>query len=273
MLRKTLPFALLIVFAGAQAAPLFRSQVPVPPTPKAGQKTGKLVGSFDKAEMESMVAELSLYIPQNPNLQYPIDCDFVETKQVNAYATTKEISGNPKRQAVMRVLTGILKFIDDNCANRVVVGLDPNDPSKTVTLKPGDERRLLRAVIAHEMGHLSKNHVTQGRVKGRDMSVIYTRETEQEADMVGAAALQRAGYSRNDAEHMLMMLEVAGGPSVADNLMGDHADGSAAPSPSPAIPVSSAPSSSTTSVSPSARSAASRTPPPPSTGPSSASRS
>ncbi len=221
-----------MAFAGAQAAPLFLLKGSAPTSPlsfgqKAAQKSGKLIGSFDKAEMEAMVTELSLYIPQNPNLAYPIDCDFVETKQVNAYATTKDVQGSPKPQPVMRILTGILSFIDDACAKGLVVGLDPNDPTKKITLKPGDERRLLRAVVAHELGHLSKGHVLRGKdhPKGRDMGVLYTRETEQEADMVGAAALQRSGYSRADAEHMLMMLEAGGGGSVADNLMGDHADG------------------------------------------------
>ena len=241
MLRKTfalMPLALMLAFAGsAQASPLllmratnpeFNAALAQDPAParKAETKTGPLSTTFDQAEMEAMVAELSQYIPQNPNLDYPIACSFQKTEDINAYATWEGNGKTGKPQATMVILTGILKFIDDLCAKNLVVGYDPDHPDQKITIHPGDERRLLRAVVAHEMGHLSKGHVIQDRMKGADMKLIYTREKEQEADMVGAAALQRAGYTRKDAEEMLLMLDAdAVGAPILGNLLNDHADG------------------------------------------------
>ncbi len=220
--------ALAALFAGALSAPA-PALLPLPALqrPVASAPAPQKATAFTKADLERMVAELSAAIPQNAGLIYPIDSDVLQDDDVNAYANIEDNPKDPKKpQAIMRVKTGFLKFLDRACEKGYVVGLDPNDPKRTFRLKPGDQVRLLRAVVAHEMGHLSRGHVLSAMKPG-DLKVIYTRETEREADAVGAAALQRTGHSVQDAQDMLLMLDAYStemGVGDSERLLGDHAD-------------------------------------------------
>jgi len=135
---------------------------------------------FTQADLEKMVEKLDKAIPENPNFKYPVKCTIVTKDDVNAYATlTKE--GNDNR-ATMVVYSGLIKQID------------------------GDQR-LIRAVVAHELSHLSLGHNAAINPKARDLRNLWTRQQEFEADATGAKALVKLGYSKKDMVDMLLFLD------------------------------------------------------------------
>ena len=155
---------------------------------------------FSESDLKKMVDELSIQLPQNPEVQYPVEASVVKKPDVNAYATVKEIAGNKEKvQGVMVVYTGLVDFAKGDL-------------------------RLIRAVVAHELAHLSKGHMFKS-IKVQDVDLLYTRQMEYEADMVGASALVRAGYPKKDMYDMLIMLgETEAGDTATGKLLGDHAD-------------------------------------------------
>ncbi len=140
---------------------------------------------FTQARLEEMVKELSAHLPQHPDYVYPIKCSIEEDEEVNAYATVEEIEDSEKFQAVMVVFTGLVENFK------------------------GDEK-MIRAVVAHELAHLSKGHPTMGGFKVDDVEKVFIRQIELEADAVGAACLAAAGYSKDDMIRVLLKLDELG---------------------------------------------------------------
>lgn len=135
---------------------------------------------FGQADLEKIVTEIDKAIPHNASYKYPVKSSIVAEDQVNAYATvTKE--GNDLR-ATMVVYTGLIKRCN------------------------GDQR-IIRAVVAHELSHLSLGHNTDINPAARDLNNLWTRQQEMEADKFGAAALVKAGFANKDMVDMLLFLE------------------------------------------------------------------
>ena len=157
---------------------------------------------FGQKELEQMVSQLTQYLPEDPRLKYPIKCR-VETKDdVNAYASVevdKNAKAGEKPQAIMVVYTGLVKWMNNDL-------------------------NLVRAVVCHEIAHLSKGHLGKG-MKAADLDLVFTRQQEYEADATGAAVLEKAGFSRKDMVNMLLRLgEVSREAPASIKVMGDHAD-------------------------------------------------
>lgn len=144
-----------------------------------------MAADFTQARLEEMVKELSAHLPQHPDYVYPIKCSIEENEEINAYATVEEIEGSEKLQAVMVVFTGLVENFK------------------------GDEK-MIRAVVAHELAHLSKGHPTMGGFKVDDVEKVFIRQIELEADAVGAACLAAAGYSKDDMIRVLLKLDELG---------------------------------------------------------------
>lgn len=136
-------------------------------------------GDFTQKDLEAMVKGLDPFMVHNPDYLYPVDCEVVDKDEVNAYATVK-VTPDKKLQSRMVVFTGLVKFAKNDL-------------------------RLVRAVVAHELSHLSKGHIGNG-MRPKDLDILLTRQQEFEADITGASVLQAAGYSKQDMVDMLMML-------------------------------------------------------------------
>ncbi len=158
---------------------------------------------FTQADLEKMVKELEAFAPKNDKYKYPIHCKVVASEDVNAYATadTDESDKDGKPQSEMVVYTGLVKTAN-------------GDP------------RLIRAVVAHEISHLSNGHVMAALPTAKDLNQFWTRAQESEADRSGAVLLQKAGYSKQDMVDMLLMLEKTRGRegNWFGRLTGTHPD-------------------------------------------------
>ena len=167
---------------------------------------GAMVASaqdFTQEQLEKMVAELSAHIPQYPEYSYPINCSIEESSKINAYATVRRIEGIEKPQATMVVFTGLVEFLE------------------------GDQD-LIRAVVAHELAHLSKGHPTSGGYKVGELQTVFIRHLELEADSVGAACLAAAGFDKDDMIRMLLKLDELGeGVPLMHQIGSDHPTGAA----------------------------------------------
>lgn len=162
---------------------------------------GKGQESFTVADLQKMVDELKPYLPEDPRFTYPIKCVVVEKNDVNANASIEidpKAPKDAKPQAKMTVYTGLLTFMKDI--------------------------RLVRAVVAHELSHLAKQHLGK-TYKTDDLKLIFTRQQEYEADATGAIALEKAGFSRKDMVDMLFKLgESSKDWPGSEKILGDHAD-------------------------------------------------
>lgn len=139
--------------------------------------------AFDVKDLEKMVAELDSHIARNPAYEYPIKCTIEVDEEVNAGATVEFYDDETKKpRALMIVNTGLIKHFKESY-------------------------KLIRAVVAHELGHLSKGHPTAGRFKPGDLSNLHTRQREHEADVVGASALVACGYPKQDMIDVLLELD------------------------------------------------------------------
>lgn len=144
---------------------------------------GAIAQDFTQAELEKMVAELDAVSIRNPKYIYPIKCSVENKDDVNAYASIDKIpKEGEKPQGVMVVYTGLVKFAK------------------------GD-RRVIRAVVAHEVAHLMQGHVFRPRYVAQDLEHLWTRQQEMDADITGAKLLEKAGYSKKDMMDMLAMLD------------------------------------------------------------------
>lgn len=160
--------------------------------------------TFTQADLEKMVRELEAFAPQNPKYKYPIQCEIEDDENVNAYATAifDKNDEKAKPQAKMVVFTGLVNFVN------------------------GDHR-IIRAVVAHEICHLSEGHVYSAVPRAEDLNQFWNRAQETEADTSGAILLQRAGYSKKDMIDMLLKLEeIRGrkGGAWFQRLTGTHPD-------------------------------------------------
>lgn len=145
--------------------------------------TASLAQEFTQAELEKMVGELDAVSVRNSKYLYPIKCSVVKNDEVNAYASIEKMpKEGEKGQAIMVVFTGLVKFAKD-------------------------DRRLIRAVVAHEVAHLMQGHVLAPRFVAQDLAHLWTRQQEMDADLTGAKLLERAGYSKKDVIDMLFMLD------------------------------------------------------------------
>lgn len=154
---------------------------------------------FTQADLEKIVADLDKVITHNPNYKYPVKCSIVDKDEANAYAALTE-EGKDMR-ATMVVFSGLVKRCN------------------------GDQR-LLRAVVAHELSHLSLGHNMDINPGARDLNNLWTRQQEMEADKNGAACLVKAGYAKKDMVDMLLFLESLR-PRYGDwlgRLTADHPD-------------------------------------------------
>ncbi len=170
----------------------------------SGLASLSLSANFTKADLEKMVRELEAFAPQNPRYQYPIQCEIEEDDSVNAYATAvfNKEDEKAKPQAKMVIFTGLVDFVK------------------------GDQR-IIRAVVAHEISHLSDGHVYSSVPRAEDLSQFWNRAQETEADTSGAILLQRAGYSKKDMVDMLLKLEEIRGRKGGgwfERLTGTHPD-------------------------------------------------
>lgn len=159
-------------------------------------------GAFTQADLETIVKELDAVLPHNEDYLYPVASSIVEKDELNAYATIRKETGQTKPRAVMVVFSGLIKDIK------------------------GD-KRLIRAVVAHELSHLSLGHSVDLNPAARDVKNLWTRQQEFEADKSGAIALQRSGHTKNDMVDMLLFLDKQRGRNGVDwlgRLTADHAD-------------------------------------------------
>lgn len=157
--------------------------------------------TFTVADLQKMVDELSPYLPEDPRFAYPIKCIVEDKNEVNANASIivdPKAPKDAKPQAKMTVYTGLLTFMK--------------------------EMRLVRAVVAHEIAHLSKQHLGKG-YKPKDLDLIFTRQQEYDADATGAIALEKAGFKKQDMVDMLLKLgESSAAWPGSEKILGDHAD-------------------------------------------------
>lgn len=164
-----------------------------------GAASSAFTKDFTQADLDKMVAALDKVLPHNPKYKYPIKCSIEVNADVNAYATlTKE--GKDFR-STMVVYTGLVKAI-------------------------GGDERLIRAVIAHELSHLSLGHNLDMRPAARDLKNLWIRQHEFAADKSGADALVKAGYAKKDMVDMLLFLDKdqGRGGDWLGKLTADHAD-------------------------------------------------
>lgn len=157
--------------------------------------------TFKQEDLEKMVKELTPYFPEDPRLAYPVMCVVEQKAEANANASAFKDPSNPSEKrprAKMTVYTGILKEIP--------------------------EHRLIRAIVAHELAHLAKQHLGSYS-NAQDIDLLTTRAQEYEADSYGAIALEKAGYSRKDMVDMLLRLgELERDVPGTYKVLGDHAD-------------------------------------------------
>lgn len=157
--------------------------------------------TFTVEDLQKMVDELKPYLPEDPRFSYPIKCIVEDKNEVNANASIivdPKAPKDAKPQAKMTVYTGLLTFLK--------------------------EIRMVRAVVAHELAHLSKQHLGKG-YNPKDLDLIFTRQQEYDADATGAIALEKAGYKKQDMVDMLLKLgESSAAWPGSDKVLGDHAD-------------------------------------------------
>lgn len=157
--------------------------------------------TFTVADLEKMVDELKPYLAEDPRLLYPIKSVVETNPQVNANASAKKDPGwkeGDKFRATMTVFTGLMTHMK--------------------------EARLVRAVVAHELAHLAKQHLGSG-FNVDDLTLLNTRQKEYEADIAGSIALEKAGYSKQDMIDMLYKLDESSKAEPGSyKVLGDHAD-------------------------------------------------
>ena len=156
-------------------------------------------GKLTQSELETMVRELEAKAPKNADYQYPIEVIYSTEDVLNAQAFIKTgAKETDKPQTVVRVFQKFVDFL-------------------------GGDRRLLRAVLAHEVSHLSRGHVSKGFKPG-DLSLIHTRQQEMDADACGAALLQSMDHDKKDMVDFLQFAEdkLRGRSSWVQESLSDH---------------------------------------------------
>jgi tetratricopeptide (TPR) repeat protein len=134
---------------------------------------------FTEQDLLTMVAELLPVVPECEHYLYPVEIRLKEEAVINAWTFVIERDG---------ALIPQLELFRGLC------NLAGNDP------------RLIRAVIAHELAHLAHGHSLSGFVQA-DLSNAHTRQQERQADLSAADYLVAIGYEREDVVDMLLMLD------------------------------------------------------------------
>lgn len=169
----------------------------------AGLASFSTSAAFTQADLVKMVRELEAFAPKNSRYEYPILCEIEENDQVNAYATAIFDPKNQgaKPRAKMVIWTGLVRHVN------------------------GDQR-VIRAVVAHEISHLTDGHIYSSIPRAQDLSQFWNRAQEAEADRSGSILLQRAGYSKQDMIDMLLKLDEIRGRKGQwfEKLTGTHPD-------------------------------------------------
>lgn len=153
---------------------------------------------FTEQDLVRLASELGSVTPANPHYQYPIQARLVESPAVNAQTYVLERDGKLVPQ--LELMTGLVERAH-------------GDP------------RLLRAVLAHELAHLSLGHALEGTTF-QDLSIAHTRQQEFEADAAGVSYLLALGYERKDMLDVLTLLDRVlkdGHCAWMEAVTGDHA--------------------------------------------------
>lgn len=138
--------------------------------------------AFTQAELEALVIEFEKIVPQFGLYSYPIEATIVEDPEINASAGIR-LAGddNSLLQAILIVNTGFLDAVKN-------------------------DRRLIRAVIAHEMAHLALGHSAEW-ADTKDLDQALTRQEELAADAAGAEYLKALGFTSKDMVDLLLFLD------------------------------------------------------------------
>jgi tetratricopeptide (TPR) repeat protein len=156
------------VLAALVAVPAFaRAQQPAAAAP------------FTQADLEALVAELDAVVPHNENYAYPIEAKLVEQPVVNAWTFVE-----PRDDKLVPKLELMRGMVD----------------------LAGGDKRLLRAVLAHELAHLSLGHALEG-FPHADLAVVHTRQQEFEADSFGSSYLVLLGHGTEDMADVMKLLD------------------------------------------------------------------
>lgn len=140
--------------------------------------------AFGATQLEEMTREILAIAPENPDFVYPPEIRMIEPDEkgnspVNAQASVTFKDG--KKYPYIQMFRGL-------------VDVAKGDP------------RILRAVIAHEVAHLSLGHPVHNYTQA-DVQHHHTRQEERTADELGAKLLEQLGHSREDMIDMLQMLD------------------------------------------------------------------
>lgn len=152
---------------------------------------------FTLDDLKALVAEFEKVVPQNPLYSYPIEITLLESEEVNAAAGVR-LNGE-QLQATLEANTGFIAAVE-------------GDPA------------MMRAVIAHEMAHLSLGHALESSDYG-DLEQFLTRQQEFAADEAGAAYLEALGYERSEMVGLLEFLDSTlprGAPIWLGTVGSDH---------------------------------------------------
>ncbi len=145
---------------------------------------------FTQADLQAIVAEIDKVAPHNDIYAYPIEAKLVARPEVNAQSGPVV---DAEQHAVLRGQKWIPSL-------EMFQGL--------VDLARGD-KRILRAVVAHELAHLSLGHTLENmNVPAlNDLMVVHTRQQEFEADDAGCGFLVAAGHARRDLVDAMLLLD------------------------------------------------------------------
>lgn len=140
------------------------------------------VEPFTQAELEALVAEFDAIVPRFELYTYPIEATIVEDETVNASAGFRlEGEDLSIAQTILMVNTGFLEAVQH-------------------------DRRLIRAVVAHEMAHLALGHSVEW-ANTNDLDHALTRHEELAADAAGARYLAELGHPTSDLVDLLLFLD------------------------------------------------------------------
>lgn len=157
---------------------------------------------FTLEDLKTIVKELETVAIKNDKYKYPIECIIVPDEDPNAYATAYDTGKDgEKPQALVALHQGMIDLVK------------------------GD-KRMIRAIFAHEVAHLSMGHCRRARFIGADFENAWTRQQELEADSYGLQLMLRLGYPKKDMIDMLLMLDGIDGREGGwlPRLTGTHPD-------------------------------------------------
>lgn len=137
--------------------------------------------AFSDADMRALLDEVYSVAPQNPSYAYPIEARYLDDPNVNAWTFLRTREEDDALIPQLELFRGI------------------------VELAKGD-RDVIRAILAHEVAHLSLGHSLEG-FGLRDLQNHHTRFQEQEADRAGTEYLLALGYDKEHMVKVMLMLD------------------------------------------------------------------